>query len=286
VNERAQRLDDRLEPLYLVAALLVIPDVVIESTTARGGWAQIALILNWTVWLVFAVGLVWTLLIADARWRWLRERPLDVAIVVLTPPFAPAALLGFRLARLLRLLRLLRLARTAHLARKTFSLEGVKWVAALSALVALGGGAAFAALERGHGQHPPASTADGMWWAISTMTTVGYGDYAPVTGGGRIIAAGVMLVGIGFVALPDGGRGPALRRPDRRAQTRMGRERSQRPAGDQGAPRGDRGSNAGLRSRSEVGGYPVFRSAAAMPAMERASGAARLARSSSEPAAR
>jgi voltage-gated potassium channel len=200
VNERAQRLDDRLEPLYLVAALLVIPDVVIESTTARGGWAQIALILNWTVWLVFAVGLVWTLLIADARWRWLRERPLDVAIVVLTPPFAPAALLGFRLARLLRLLRLLRLARTAHLARKTFSLEGVKWVAALSALVALGGGAAFAALERGHGQHPPASTADGMWWAISTMTTVGYGDYAPVTGGGRIIAAGVMLVGIGFVA--------------------------------------------------------------------------------------
>jgi len=39
-----------------------------------------------------------------------------------------------------------------------------------------------------------------MWWAISTMTTVGYGDYAPVTGGGRIIAAGVMLVGIGFVA--------------------------------------------------------------------------------------
>jgi voltage-gated potassium channel len=200
VNERAQRLEGRLEPVYLVAALLVIPDVAIEATTQTGGWSQVATILNWAVWLVFAVGLVWTLALADSRWRWLRQRPLDVAIVIFTPPFAPAALLGFRLARLLRLLRLLRLARTAHLARKTFSLDGVKWVAALSALVALGGGAAFAALERGHGTHPPTSTADGMWWAISTMTTVGYGDYSPVTEGGRIIAAAVMLVGIGFVA--------------------------------------------------------------------------------------
>jgi voltage-gated potassium channel len=200
VNERAQRLDDRLEPVYLVAALLVIPDVAIEATATSGGFAQIAAILNWVVWLVFAAGLIWTLVVADARWRWLRQRPLDVAIVLFTPPFAPAALLGFRLARLLRLLRLLRLARTAHLARKTFSLDGVKWVAALSALVALGGGAAFTALERGHGSRPPTSTADGMWWAISTMTTVGYGDYSPVTEGGRVIAAVVMLVGIGFVA--------------------------------------------------------------------------------------
>jgi voltage-gated potassium channel len=200
VNERAQRLDDRLEPVYLVAALLVIPDVVIESTVTSGDWAEVATALNWTVWLVFAAGLLWTLAIADARWRWLRQRPLDVAIVVFTPPFAPAALLGFRLARLLRLLRLLRLARTAHLARKTFSLDGVKWVGGLAALVALGGGAAFASVERGQGNHPPTSTADGVWWAISTMTTVGYGDYSPVTQGGRIIAAVVMLVGIGFVA--------------------------------------------------------------------------------------
>ena len=155
VNERAERLDDQLEPVYLVAALLVIPDVVIESTNTSGGWVQIALILNWVVWLAFAVGLVWTVALADARWRWLRQRPLDVAIVIFTPPFAPAALLGFRLARLLRLLRLLRLARTANLARKTFSLDGVKWVAALSTLVALGGGAAFAAVERGQGANPP-----------------------------------------------------------------------------------------------------------------------------------
>ena len=193
MNERAQRLEERLEPWYLVAALLVIPDVAIEATTQRGGWSQVALALNWAVWLTFAVGLAWTVVLADARWRWLRERPLDIAIVALTPPFAPAALLGFRLARLLRLLRLLRLARTAKLTRKTFSLEGVKWAAALVGLVALGGGAAFSAVEH-------RSTSQGLWWAASTMTTVGYGDVTPTTGLGRVIAIGVMLVGIGFVA--------------------------------------------------------------------------------------
>jgi voltage-gated potassium channel len=41
----------------------------------------------------------------------------------------------------------------------------------------------------------------GMWWAIGTVTTVGYGDVVPVQTPGRIIAAAVMVVGIAFLSL-------------------------------------------------------------------------------------
>jgi voltage-gated potassium channel len=53
-------------------------------------------------------------------------------------------------------------------------------------------------IENGH--HEQAVTSwDGLWWAITTATTVGYGDLYPLTDSGRVIAIGLMLVGISFV---------------------------------------------------------------------------------------
>ena len=46
------------------------------------------------------------------------------------------------------------------------------------------------------------SIPDSIWWAIVTLTTVGYGDVYPTTTVGRIIASIVMLTGIGFIAVP------------------------------------------------------------------------------------
>jgi voltage-gated potassium channel len=43
------------------------------------------------------------------------------------------------------------------------------------------------------------SVGSGLWWAVQTVTTVGYGDHVPETAAGQILAAVVMLLGIGFV---------------------------------------------------------------------------------------
>jgi voltage-gated potassium channel len=45
------------------------------------------------------------------------------------------------------------------------------------------------------------SIGQGMWWAVQTVTTVGYGDHVPTTAFGQILAAAVMLLGIGFVTV-------------------------------------------------------------------------------------
>lgn len=194
VEDRADRVERRLERPLLAAALLTIPAIAIEQSNAAEPWATIATVLNWTIWLAFVAEVVVMLRVVPDRRAWLRAHPLDLAIVVLTPPFLPASL---QAARVFRLLRLLRLLRAAGLARRLLSTEGVRDAAVLALLTVLGGGAGFAAVEKSQ----DLSSWDGVWWALTTVSTVGYGDITPKTDGGRVIAIVVMLVGIGFVAI-------------------------------------------------------------------------------------
>lgn len=199
MNERASRYERAFAIPMLIAALLVIPVVAVEQSDAGDPWRSGAAVLNWVIWIAFAVELVVMLAIVPDRWRWLRTHPLEVVVVLLTPPFLPAS---FQAARALRLLRLLRLLRVASLARRAFSLEGVRYAAILAGLTALGGGYAYSLAESA--QDPAPTVWDGTWWAVSTMTTVGYGDEFPVTTVGRALAMALMLVGIGFIAILTG----------------------------------------------------------------------------------
>jgi voltage-gated potassium channel len=199
MDERSTRMARRFELPMLVAALLVIPVIAVEQSDAREPWQSIAGGLNWAIWVAFAVELVVMLAIVPDRWRWLRSHPLEVVIVLLTPPFLPSSLQALRALRVLRVLRLLRLAQVA---RRTFSLDGLRYAGILAALTAVGGGYAYSAAESA--QDPAPSTWDGVWWAVTTMTTVGYGDEYPATTLGRVSAIALMLVGIGFIAILTG----------------------------------------------------------------------------------
>jgi voltage-gated potassium channel len=190
---RAQRIQDRLEWPVVVAALLTIPILVIQESDFGEPWGTVATVLNWVTWLTFFAEAVIMLAVVPDRRKWLRNHLLDLAVVVLTPPFAPQAWQNGRLFRLVRLLRVFRVLAL----RRLLSLEGMKYAAMVAIGTVIIGGAVFAGVE----EHQGITTWDGVWWAITTVTTVGYGDIVPESTGGRIIGITIMLVGIGFVAL-------------------------------------------------------------------------------------
>jgi voltage-gated potassium channel len=200
VNARAQRAERLLEIPVIVAAVTVIPTILIQESSLGEPWQSIANVLNWGSWTVFAVEFVVMLALVDNRRTWLLKHPLEIAIVFLSVPFWPRSMHAIRALRLLRLLRLVRLG---PIARRVFSLEGLHYAAIMATITVIGGGTAFEAVEKGH--NPEVKNVwDGLWWAIVTITTVGYGDIVPKTDAGRVIAVVVMIVGIGFLAILTG----------------------------------------------------------------------------------
>jgi voltage-gated potassium channel len=190
---RAERLQARFEWPVVVAAFLTIPVIALQESNLGAPWPTLAKLLNWLTWSIFALEVIVMLSVVPSRREWARRHLLDMAVTVLTPPFAPAAWQAGRVFRLFRLLRVVRLFSL----RRLLSLEGMKYAALVAAGTVLLGGAVFANAEREHG----VSTWDGIWWAVTTVTTVGYGDIEVHSDAGRIIAITIMLVGIGFVAL-------------------------------------------------------------------------------------
>ena len=193
VDARSEAIQKRFEWPVVIAATLTIPLLLIQESDLGDPWPAVATVLNWITWTVFATEVVVMLSVVPRKRTWLRTHILDVAITVLTPPFAPAAWQASRIYRLLRLLRLLRIFSV----RKLLSFDGIRYAALTALGTVLLGGAVVASVE--DGQHW--STWDGIWWAATTVTTVGYGGYEPQTDSGRIIATAIMIIGIGFVAL-------------------------------------------------------------------------------------
>jgi voltage-gated potassium channel len=174
----------------------VIPTIVLEESGLVGGWQFLASAMNWVIWSVFAVEVVTMLIVTRHRRRWLGHHVLEVLIVLLTPPFLPAALQS---TRALRLLRLFRVVLTARALRAFFSVNGLRFATVVALFGVLGAGALFATVEAG--QH--LSTWDGIWWAINQITTAG-SEVTPHTTGGRVVAIAVLLVGVGYIAVLTG----------------------------------------------------------------------------------
>jgi voltage-gated potassium channel len=186
------------EPLVLAATLALLPVLIIEADTTSEGWLTFAEVANWLIWAVFATELVAVLVFAQRKRAALRAHWLDVAIVVLTVPLLGEVLAWLRLARFFRLARFgVLVSRALQAERRLTSGDSLRIAMILTVTAVCIAGAGQAAFASGEFK----SLWDGIWWAVTTTTTVGYGDLYPTTVQGRIIGMLLMFVGIGFLSL-------------------------------------------------------------------------------------
>ena len=206
LSERAQRTKDAFELPVLIAALFIIPVILIEERSTSEGWVTVGFVLNWLIWGTFVAEFVTMIRLVDDKWRYAKSDWLDVVIIVVSFPALPLLLASLRVLRVVRLASALRVLHLVKLAavmtraalslRRLFHRAVLKYALAVSALLALGFGAVIAIEE------PEVATPlDGIWWAFVTLTTVGYGDIAPASPVGRGMAIILIMLGIGVIAI-------------------------------------------------------------------------------------
>jgi voltage-gated potassium channel len=154
------------------------------------------------IWVAFAAEYLLLLVLAPARRVFVRTHLVELVLVLL-PMLRPLRIL--RSARLLRLARVGRAvaggASAAKLSRRHLATSAGLYAPAAALLLVLAGAAVARDAERSAAGGNIKSYGDAVWWAMTTVTTVGYGDRYPVTVTGRVVAVGLMLVGIALLGI-------------------------------------------------------------------------------------
>jgi len=169
----------------------------------------------------FALELGTKTYLAPARGRYLRQHWFD-AVIVAVPFLRPLRIA--RSARALRALRVLRVvsftARATHSARAVLVEHGLQYVLLVGMIFVPVSAGVVTLFERG-GEGTIQGFDDGLWWAATTITTVGYGDKFPVTPEGRGIAVLLMFVGISLFSLITANVAAFLVKPAEGKETTM-----------------------------------------------------------------
>lgn len=143
---------------------------------------------QWAIWAVFLGDFLYRVHLAPRRMRYVLSHPVDVLTLVL-PMLRPLrALRIFAAARVL-------IDRSHHVSygRLAAAIGGV------AVFVVLVGALAVLDFERFAAGSTITTFHEALWWSVVTITTVGYGDLSPVTGGGQIAATVMMIVGISII---------------------------------------------------------------------------------------
>jgi voltage-gated potassium channel len=177
-------------PLAVLAVVFLADYSVEVLARPRGYESHVLLAGTWIVWGLFALDYLARLCLATSSWRWFIGHLFELAIVALP------------LLRPLRLLRLVLLIEALQKAiGKAFPGRIAVYIASGITLLIYSAALAIFETERDQPNATINSFGKALWWSITTVTTVGYGDCYPVTNTGRVIAVLLMIGGISLVGV-------------------------------------------------------------------------------------
>jgi len=197
---RAQRQYERIaDPALLMVALVFIASwVCLLIPAPEFQWRWLAREAFWVTWVMLVGDYFSRALLSHNPLRYIARNPLGL-LAALIPP--------------MRIFYLVRAFNTLHRGgTRLVGQAGIIGGAAFFLSIVIGSALALH-YEYGHPNATITTYGDAIWWAFETTSTVGYGDFVPVTIRGRMVAVGLMIVGVGLASLVAGTLAGVFLRP-------------------------------------------------------------------------
>ncbi|MBL8859227.1 MAG: ion transporter [Planctomycetes bacterium] len=200
--------------ILIAAILLSILTVMLESiTTVRERHGELLRVAEWAFTILFTIEYALRLMCTERPLRYARSFFGLVDLLSIIPTYASVLVPGAQallVIRTLRILRVFRVLKLAHYVRESETLLRALvasrrkisvFIFAVFTLVVVFGSLMYLIEGPDSGF---TSIPRGVYWAVVTLTTVGYGDIAPQTNLGQAVAAVIMVLGYGIIAVPTG----------------------------------------------------------------------------------
>jgi voltage-gated potassium channel len=200
MTEKQARMARMLDAPTVVVVLLVIPALLLHFSGIGGWLGTLSDALNWFIYGWFAFEFLCMLYLAPSDREYFKNNKVDLFVLLTTIPILPTPFQALWVLRLLRLIDVLPV-----ILGRFGSITLLPYAIVLAFIAVFGGGVAFAHFE-GIGIF------DGMYWANTTVNTVGYGDVSAQTDAGKLLSMVLQWTGNVILALLIGGVAAAAQR--------------------------------------------------------------------------
>ena len=205
----------KLFDIFLLAFIVLsIVAVMLESIeSVKADFGHLLVVIEWIITIIFTLEYIFRIWVVRKPWRYITSFYGIIDLLAILPTFiglfisGAAGLLVIRALRLLRVFRILKVNRYTHAGialKEALQASMTKisvFLFTVMMMVIIIGTTMYLIEGKDHGfTDIPTS----IYWAIVTLTTVGYGDILPQTATGQILASFVMILGYGIIAVPTG----------------------------------------------------------------------------------